>query len=162
MLVSCKRAVTTEAPADVLMSWSVVLLIFNWRLQELLEPLFKRSRLHDVSMVGLAPELEWVEMMFSCRPDVFILDENWGLKNLRQYTKWQPQGVFPTLALKKWMLYIPFSLFDLIVAGMLWNMLFFCHKSFLAKASTCDTDFVEAAAAAVEEAELRRPVDSQD
>eukprot|EP00438_Fugacium_kawagutii_P006122 Skav220130 [mRNA] locus=scaffold731:315903:321762:- [translate_table: standard] len=31
MLVSCKRAVTTE---------------------ELLEPLFKRSRLHDVSMVG--------------------------------------------------------------------------------------------------------------
>eukprot|EP00434_Breviolum_minutum_P016306 symbB.v1.2.014368.t1/scaffold956.1/size149065/1 len=66
MLVSCKRAVTTE---------------------ELLEPLFKRSRLHDVSMVG---------------PD-------------------EPSPVV------------------------------------VQEASTCDTDFVEAAAAAVEEAELRRP-----
>ncbi|CAL1144002.1 unnamed protein product [Cladocopium goreaui] len=71
MLVSCKRAVTTE---------------------ELLEPLFKRSRLHDVSMVG--PE----------EASQVVVQE----------------------------------------------------------ASACDTDFVEAAAAAVEEAELRRPVDSQD
>ncbi|CAK9079565.1 unnamed protein product [Durusdinium trenchii] len=71
MLVSCKRPVTTE---------------------ELLEPLFKRSRLHDVSMVG---------------PD-------------------EPSPVA------------------------------------VQEASSCDTDFVEAAAEAVEEAELRRPVDSQD
>mmetsp|Transcript_73684 Transcript_73684/g.117234 ORF Transcript_73684/g.117234 Transcript_73684/m.117234 type:complete len:232 (-) Transcript_73684:89-784(-) len=71
MLVSCKRPVTTE---------------------ELLEPLFKRSRLHDVSMV---------------EPDE-------------------------------------------------------ASQVVLQEVSACDTDFVEAAAAAVEEAELRRPVDSQD
>jgi hypothetical protein len=53
-LVSCKRAVTTEALAAVLVFCNIDSACEPLApyIQELLEPLFKRSRLHDVFMVG--------------------------------------------------------------------------------------------------------------
>ena len=57
MLVSCKRAVTTEAAVFFSRRRHHVEVVTKnmMQIKELLEPLFKRSRLHDVSMVGSAP-----------------------------------------------------------------------------------------------------------
>lgn len=82
----------------------------------------------------------------------------WGRKRPPKllYKKWQPRKKKIRIVQFFW----HFKTDELLERTCLWSP--DRRNCWVAKASACDTDFVEAAAAAVEEAELRRPVDSQE